>query len=66
MYRNLKSLGPQLCGQVRGVAIDGTSSTALLVDGNSGEPLPLPPKLYNEAQPQPALEYIAVSPTIRC
>lgn len=59
LHSNLKALGPALCNNIRGVAIDGTSSTVLLVDGSTGECLPPAPKLYNEAQPQPALEYVA-------
>ena len=39
--------------QIQSIALDGTSSTALLVDAASGEVLQ-PPKMYNDAQPAAA------------
>lgn len=56
---NLASIDSSVRAAVRGVAIDGTSSTALLVDGATGQPLG-PPKMYDEAQPLAAVEAVAV------
>ncbi len=46
-------------GAVAALAIDGTSATALLVDGRSGEQLAAP-KLYNESQPADVVEAVKV------
>jgi hypothetical protein len=41
---------------IRSIAVDGTSSTALLIDGETGQVL-AEPKLYNEVQPDWAVEH---------
>lgn len=68
MMANLVEIGGEVRAAVRGVAVDGTSSTALLVDASSGRPLGRP-RMYDEAQPGPAVDSVRVcslpSPTGR-
>ena len=56
---NLAEIGGEVRAAVRGVAVDGTSSTALLVDASSGRPSGRP-RMYDEAQPEAAIESVAV------
>lgn len=49
LFELLSQLPRDVAGRVQAVAIDGTSSTALLVDANTGKVLAAP-KLYNETQ----------------
>ena len=58
LWSLLQSLSPQVRGNIRSIAVDGTSSTAILLDANSGSAL-APPKLYNEAQDAQAVEAAA-------
>ncbi len=59
MMANLEAVGGDVRRAVRAVALDGTSSTALLVDGATGRPLG-PPKMYDEAQPAAAVDAVSV------
>ncbi len=59
LWDNLEALGADVTGAVRAVAVDGTSSTALLVDRRDGTQL-APPKLYNERQPDAAVAAVDV------
>jgi hypothetical protein len=49
LWQLLGAIPGDLKPRVATIAVDGTSSTALLVDGDTGRCLALP-KLYNEAQ----------------
>jgi hypothetical protein len=56
-------LGEGVRQRVQSVAIDGTSSTALLVDRRDGRVLAAP-KLYNEGQPDAAVAAVHVSTVV--
>ena len=58
LWSLLQSLDHQHRQSIRSIAIDGTSSTAILVDALSGTALAAP-KLYNEAQGQQAVDLAA-------
>ena len=58
LWSLLQSLDHQIRQSIRSIAIDGTSSTAILVDALSGASLAAP-KLYNEAQAQQAVDLAA-------
>lgn len=49
LFRLFDELPAEQRARVSSVAIDGTSSTTLLIDGDTGRCL-APPKMYNEAQ----------------
>jgi sugar (pentulose or hexulose) kinase len=55
LFQLLASLPAGVRRQVRALAIDGTSSTSLLVDAASGRLL-APAKLYDEAQAPEAVQ----------
>ncbi len=55
----LRQLPPDLKAHISRICIDGTSSTALLVDSKRGDIL-APTKIYNEDQGQEAVEAIKV------
>lgn len=59
VFANLSELGGGVRRRLRSVSIDGTSSTALLVDRRSGAVL-AQPKLYNEGQPDAAVAAVQV------
>ncbi len=61
LFANLEALGRGVLRSVRSIAIDGTSSTALLVDRQGSGALLAAPKLYNEGQPQAAVDAVSVS-----
>lgn len=46
----MEALPAEQRAQAASIAIDGTSATTLLIDGDSGTVL-APPRMYNEAQP---------------
>ena len=56
----LESLQPEHLENIAAIAIDGTSSTALIVDRNTGRPISKP-KMYNEAQDERFVEEARVS-----
>ena len=55
LFGLIAALPSELISKVEALAIDGTSSTALLCDRTTGEVL-ANPKLYNEAQGKEAVE----------
>lgn len=56
----LKGLPPDLKPHISSLCIDGTSSTALLIDSRQGDLL-APTKIYNEDQGVEPLDAIKVS-----
>ena len=50
LWKLLASIPAEQRRRIASLAIDGTSATTLLIDGDSGRCL-APPKMYNEAQP---------------
>ena len=61
----LRQLPPDMKAHVSSVCIDGTSSTALLVDSRRGDIL-APTKIYNEDQGEEAVKAIKVWPDSIC
>ena len=61
LHAVLGKLPESLKAHIQTVAVDGTSSTALLVDGRTGRML-APPKMYFESQSAEAVEAVRVSP----
>lgn len=60
LFSNLEALGGDVRKRLKSVAIDGTSSTAMLTDRRDGSVL-ASPKLYNEGQPDAAVAAVHVS-----
>ncbi|KAL4452139.1 hypothetical protein ABPG75_007801 [Micractinium tetrahymenae] len=54
LWRLMDALPAEQRAQAASIAIDGTSATTLLVDGDTGEVL-APPRMYNAAQPAEAV-----------
>ena len=63
MLAVLAKLPQQVKAHIQTVAVDGTSSTALLVDGRTGRML-APPKMYFESQSAEAVEAVRVSSSL--
>jgi hypothetical protein len=55
LWQLLEAIPADQRRRIASLAIDGTSATTLLIDGDSGRCL-APPKLYNEAQPQSVVQ----------
>lgn len=64
LFDLIAALPEDVRSYVSAVAIDGTSATAMLVDGTNGRPL-APVKLYNEGQSSEAVQAAQASPSLQ-